>query len=185
MVHSWVQRTVRKETTLAALVPMPLPDQMKRSCEQRELGHHTTPVSQGLIMVVEEKILQCVMWNVAAVVAAAAAAADVNVDGDAPSLVGLVVQYVLGLSPVSMKFRHYSTTVLVANQLILHFLFDVINVILRNGKKMKNISFSLIFASCHKHKFLSLVLPSIFNYTVSNAVSYKIREPGCMGMNDQ
>lgn len=114
MVHSWVQRMVRKETTLAALVPMPLLDQTKRNFEQWELDHHTTPVSQGLIKVVEEKILQCGMWNAAAV-------ADANVDGDAPSLVGLVVRYVLGLSPISMKFRHYSTTVLVANQLTLHF----------------------------------------------------------------
>ena len=121
MVHSWVQRMVRKETTLAALVPMPLLDQMKRSCEQWELGHHTTPVSQGLIKVVEEKILQCGMWNAAAVAAADAAVADADVDGDAPSLVGLVVQYVLGLSPISMEFRHYSTTVLVADQLTLHF----------------------------------------------------------------
>lgn len=99
VVHSWVQRMVRKETTLAALVPMPLLDQTKRSCEQWELGHHTTPVSQGLIKVVEEKILQCGVWNAAAV-AVAAAVADADVDGDAPSLVGLVVQYVLGLSPV-------------------------------------------------------------------------------------
>ena len=120
VVHSWVQRMVRKETTLAALVPMPLLDQTKRSCEQWELGHHTTPVSQGLIKVVEEKILQCGVWNAAAV-AVAAAVADADVDGDAPSLVGLVVQYVLGLSPISMKFRHYITTVLVTNQLILQF----------------------------------------------------------------
>ena len=118
MVQSWVQRMVRKETTLAALVPMPLLDQTKRSCEQWELGHHTTPVSRGLIKVVEEKILQCGMWNAAAV---AVAVADVDVDGDAPSLVGLVVQYVLGLSPISMKFRHYSRNVLVANQLTLQF----------------------------------------------------------------
>lgn len=101
MVHSWVQRTVKKETTLAALVPTPLLDQMKRSCEQWELGHHTTPVSQGLIMVVGERILQCGMWN-----AAVAAVVDADADGDVPSLVGLAVRYVLGLSPISIKFRH-------------------------------------------------------------------------------
>jgi len=158
---------------LAALVPMPLLDQMKRSCEQWELGHHTTPVSQGLIKVVEEKILQCGMWNAAAV-AVAAAVADADVDGDAPSLVGLVVRYVLGLSPISMKFRHYSTTVPVANQVTLHFLFNVINVMLGNGKTFQNISFSTVFAFCLGYKVLSLVLLSTFNYAVSNAVPYRI-----------
>jgi len=116
------------------------------------------------------------MWNAAAVAVAAAAAAvaDADVDGDAPSLVGLVVQYVLGLSPISMTFRHYSTTALVTNQLTLHFLFNVINAMLGNGKIIKNISFSIIFAFCLGHKVLSLVLPFIFNYAFSKAVSYRI-----------
>jgi hypothetical protein len=35
------------------------------------------------------------------------------------------------------------------------------------------------------HKVLSLVLPSTFNYAVSNAVSYRISEAGCMAVNDQ
>lgn len=153
MVHSWVQRMVRKETTWAALAPMPLLDQMKRSCEQWELGHHTTPVSQGLIKVVEEKILQCGMWNAAAV----AAVADVDVDGDAPSLVGLVVRYVLGLSPISIKFRHCSTTVLVANQLTLHFL---LNVILGKSKTIQNISFFNNFC------FLSWAQSSLACFTI-------------------
>jgi hypothetical protein len=108
---------VRKETALAALVPMPLLDQTKRSCEKWELGHHIIPVSQGLIMVAGERIPQYGMWSAGAV----AAVADADADGDVPSLVGLVVLYALGLSPVSMKFRHYSTTVQLAHQLTLHF----------------------------------------------------------------
>jgi hypothetical protein len=91
-------------------------------------------------MVVGERILQYGMWNAAAAVAAAAAADDddADADGDVPSLVGPVVQYALGLSPISMKFRHYNTTVLLAQLLTLHFRFPVINM-LGNCKSVQNV----------------------------------------------
>jgi hypothetical protein len=46
---------------------------------------------------------------------------------------------------------------------------------LANGKSVQNTAFSIIFASCLGHKVLSPPLPSIFNYAVSNAVSYRIK----------
>jgi hypothetical protein len=117
---------VRKETIQAILSPAPLLDPMKRSCEQWELEHHTTPFSRGLIVVVGERILQIGMLSeaVADVVAevVVAAAGDGGGGGGGaggdygavvvPFLVGLVAQYVLGLSPVSMKLWNYSTTLL-------------------------------------------------------------------------
>jgi hypothetical protein len=57
-------------------------------------------------MVVVERIPQNVMWS------AAAADDDAAADAVAPFLAGLVVQYVLGLSPVTKKLRYYSRTLL-------------------------------------------------------------------------
>jgi hypothetical protein len=69
-------------------------------------------------MVVVGRILQNGMWS------AAAAGVDVDVDDDddaaavvvVPFLAGLVVQYVLGLSPTTMKLRCYSSTLLLSHQ---------------------------------------------------------------------
>jgi DNA-binding transcriptional LysR family regulator len=107
---------VRKETVQAIPPPAPLLDR-KRSCEQWESEHHTTPFSRGSIMVVGERIPQSEMWSAAVadvVVVAAAAGCGVVV---VPSLVGLVAQYVLGLSPVGIKLWNYSTALLFSNQL--------------------------------------------------------------------
>lgn len=118
MVHNLVQGMVRKETTQAILSPAPLLDLTKRSCEQWELEHRTTPFSQGLIMVVGERILQNGMWSAAVADVAVAAGGGDGGDGAGagavvvPFLVGLVALYVLGLSPVSMKLWNYGTTLL-------------------------------------------------------------------------
>jgi hypothetical protein len=67
-------------------------------------------------MVVGERILQIGMWSAAVVDVAVAAGGGGGDDGDGavvvPFLVGLVAQYVLGLSPVSMKLWNYGTTLL-------------------------------------------------------------------------
>jgi hypothetical protein len=70
-------------------------------------------------MVAGERILLIGMWSAAvADVAVVAAAGGGGGDGGGgvvvvvPFLVGLVAQYVLGLSPVSMKLWNYSTTLL-------------------------------------------------------------------------
>jgi hypothetical protein len=71
-------------------------------------------------MVVVGRILQNGMWS-----AAAGGVVDDDDDDDddaaaavVPFLAGLVVQYVLGLSPTTMKLRCYSSTLLLSHLIL-------------------------------------------------------------------